>query len=305
MLRYQAAALAWKAFSTTPATRRLYRKLGNAVKGRSTTDLRRGYIERGAWLIQHLRAFGLLDGRELHVLETGTGWMNFLGMTLALAGVSHVDLYDVWDNRQFGRMQRSFATIAPHFAALGLTPEEQRKAAVALEKLVAAKGFDELYEALGLSYIVDPTGELDPIATGTYDALCSIDVFEHVYSGSLRKNIGGMFRVLKPGGYSLHQVGLDDHLAHSDKSASPKQYLQFGDTEWKLRFDNDVQHFNRVTHDELRRYFRDAGFEEVSVTAELNREAVDRLPRIAKRFRNQSEESLYATRGFMIHRKPI
>jgi len=305
MLRYQAAALALKFASVTPATRRLYRTIGNNVAGRSTTDLSGSYAARGAWLIQNLRAFGLLDGRELRILETGTGWMHFLGVTLALAGVAHVDLYDVWHNRQFDRLQRSFMTLRPHLATLGLTVEEQAKASSVLDKLQAATDFEELYHALGLSYVVDPDGELGPIASGKYDALCSIDVFEHVRFDSLRNNIAGMFRVLKPGGYSLHQVGLDDHLAHYDKSASPKQYIQFGDAEWNLRFDNDVQYFNRVTHDELRKLFLEVGFEEISVTTERDEESVACLPRIAPRFIGQSEDSLYATRGFMIHRKPL
>jgi len=53
-------------------------------------------------------------------------------------------------------------------------------------------------------------------------------------------------RILKPGGYMIHQIGIDDHLQHYDPAESPKNYLRFSDRAWKLLFENDVQYFNRL-----------------------------------------------------------
>ncbi|MGH8573588.1 MAG: hypothetical protein ACREX8_13590, partial [Gammaproteobacteria bacterium] len=53
-------------------------------------------------------------------------------------------------------------------------------------------------------------------------------------------------RTLKPGGYMIHQIGIDDHLQHYDPAESPKNYLRFSDRAWKLLFENDVQYFNRL-----------------------------------------------------------
>ena len=46
-----------------------------------------------------------------------------------------------------------------------------------------------------------------------------------------------MYRSLKPGGYSIHQIGIDDHLTHFDSSQSPKKYISYSDNVWKLLFE--------------------------------------------------------------------
>jgi SAM-dependent methyltransferase len=303
MIRYQAAAIALKAFSASPGTRKFYRWLGNRIRGAETTDLAQSYGERAVWLIAHLRALGFLDGRPRCALEVGTGWMHFYGFVLSLAGIDSVDLYDVWDNRQFERMTRSFANFDSRFDALKFTGAERERAAAKLALLRQASSFAELYPLLGFTYIVDERGELSDLSTAKYDIICSTDVLEHVYPQSIEPLIESIWRALKPGGVSLHQVGLDDHLSHYDPYASPKQYLRYGDLEWRLRFANRVQHFSRVSYDELRELFLRAGFEDVEVRA--NQASVPLNPaQIAPRFRNQTAESLAATRAYLVHRKP-
>ncbi|MGH6876770.1 MAG: class I SAM-dependent methyltransferase [Rhizomicrobium sp.] len=303
MIRYQAAAIALKGFSANGATRALYRRLGNSLRGRQTTDLRGSYVERAAWLLENLRRQGLLDGRSLRALEIGTGWMHFYGMILGVAGVRGIDLYDRWDNRQFLRLQRSFDGFECNFDALRLTEAEQRTASDVLAMIGRAGNFRELYAALGMRYVVEEQGNLASLADGTYDVVCSLDVLEHVHAAAVAGFIRSLYRVTKPGGISLHQIGLDDHLAHYDKSARKKQHAHFGDWSWYLRYANDVQYFSRVTYDDLRRMFRDAGFEEIACTSGQDPDAVDRR-KVAPRFRQQSEESLFAVRGFFVHRKP-
>lgn len=222
----------------------------------------------------------------------------------AVSGIEHVDLYDVWDNRQFNRCRNSFASFDQHFDEIGIAADRQALAAGKIARLRRASSFDDLYQGLGLRYFLDPEGKLRPFETGSYDFICSMDVLEHVTYENVADYIKDLFRITKPGGYSLHQVGLDDHLTHNDKTTSAKEYLRFGELEWSLRFRNRIQYFSRVTHDELRRWFLEAGFEEVSITTEQNKEAVDRLSGVAPRFRDQSDESLYATRSLLVHRKP-
>jgi hypothetical protein len=308
MLRYQAAALAFKAFSANSLTRSTYRALGNLRNRNRVTDFSGGYVERGAWLQKHLSSFGLLADPNIRGLEIGTGWMHFYGLVAAVSGVEHVDLYDVWDNRQFNRCRRSFASFEQHFDELGIPADRQETAAEKIARLRRAGSFDRLYEALGLRYVLDSEGKLRPLQTEAYDFVCSLDVLEHVPYESLAGYIKDLFRVLKPGAYSMHQVGIDDHLTHNDKTASQKQYMKYGDTEWKLRFANGVQYFNRATHDEICRWFKDAGFEEISIETERGQATVDQLggrDRLAERFRDQTDESLYAVRSFIVHRKPV
>lgn len=304
MFRYQAFAAAFKLTDATFAAP-AYRALGNYKNRNSRTDFSHAYAERGKWLVSNLRDLGLLDRSGVSGLEIGTGWMHFCGVLSALAGVEHMTLYDVWDNRQFQRCKNSFGAYDWDFRDFGV-PDPTR-ADARLQELKAAATFDEMYEALGLRYVVDKPGSLAPIAANSCDFVCSLDVLEHVRYAGLRDYIARMFDVLKPGGYSLHQVGLDDHLTHYDRGASHKQYLKYPDDVWQRRFANDIQYFNRATHDEFRDWFKDAGFEEVSIETARDIDAVASLggrKGIAPRFRDQSDESLYAVRSFIVHRKP-
>ena len=303
MIRYQAAAIALKLFSANASTRALYRRFGNAVGGRRTTDLGGSYAVRAAWLIGNLRGLGLLDGGATSALELGTGWMHFYGIVLALAGLRRIDLYDQWDNRQFARLQRSFAEFETNFDALGLTQTERRTASDKLDVIRRAHSFQEFYSALGMRYVVDRHGDLDAFADDTYDIVCSLDVLEHVHIDYLETFVRALWRVTRPGGVSLHQIGLDDHLTHYDRRALTKQHAHYGDRIWNLRFANRVQYFSRVSYDHLRDLFRQAGFEEIACTTEQDAAAVDRR-KLAPRFRAQTEESLLAVRAFFVHRKP-
>ena len=312
MIRYQAAAIAFKLFSLNGVTRAAYRKLGNYLRNRQAAALPanylqdKGYTEKAAWLITRLRQFRLLDKPSLRALEVGTGWMHYYGLTLALAADAKIDLYDVWDNRQFHRLRAAFRTLDP--ASLGLQPAEEERARQRLADVEQAQDFDSLYKALNkalnLNYHLDPGGRIDRLPENEFDLLFSMDVLEHIHNSFIANSISSMYRVLKPGGLSLHQLGVDDHLAHYDRHASPKQYLQYDDTTWRLRFQNEVQYFNRVSLDDILRMFRKAGFELVDKATSQYPAPLETL-KIAPRFADQSAESLNATRLYLVHRKPF
>lgn len=302
LIRYQAAAIALKLFSSNASTRAIYRRLGNSLRGRQITDLRGSYAERAAWLLDSLRQEGLLDGRPLAALEIGTGWMHFYGIILALAGLGPIDLYDQWDNRQFLRLKRSFDRFECNLDTLGLSDAERSKACKTLTVIRRSSTFRDLYSALKMRYIIDARDDFASLKSESYDVVCSLDVLEHVRFDSLAAFVRSMHRVLKPGGISLHQIGLDDHLAHYDRAALKKQHVHYADREWNLRFANRIQYFSRVTYDELKELFRRSGFDEIACTSEQDPAAVDRR-KLAARFRGQTEESLLAVRGLFLHRK--
>ncbi len=302
MIRYQAAAVALKLFSTNSMTRSAYRRLGNSLSGRKVTNLGGSYVARGAWLIKNLRSLGLLDGRPLAALEVGTGWMHFYGIVLSLAGVASIDLYDQWDNRQFLRLKRSFKDFGSQIEALGLTSSERRNAERNLIVIQDADNFEQLYSRLGMRYFVEPAADMRSLPRGRYDIVCSLDVLEHVNAAGLPEFIGTISSLLKPGGFSLHQIGLDDHLAHYDRRALPKQLLHYGDRVWALRFANGVQYVNRVSLDAFREMFIASDFEAISTATDQNSSAFVR-GKVAPCFGNQSEESLAAVRAFFVHRK--
>jgi hypothetical protein len=106
---------------------------------------------------------------------------------------------------------------------------------------------------------------------------------------------------LKPGAYTIHQIGIDDHLTHYDPKASHKQYLKYSDRVWRGFFENEVQYFNRLqTSDWLEAFVR-AGFELVERIEEGTN--IDSLP-IDSRFRAYPKKDLECTTLTLVYRKP-
>jgi SAM-dependent methyltransferase len=291
MIRYQAAALALKAFSTNSTTRAVYRTLGNRLKDHASVDID-SYVQKAAWLLMRLPSTTISRAAEI-----GTGWMHFYGIVLALSGVKEVDLYDVWDNRQLQRLKRAFCGLERNFSALGIPDYEQAAALSKLDAISRAKSFADIYTALGLSY------SLASVCRRDYDLVCSMDVLEHVDADLLPGLIRHIYSSLRPGGISLHQIGLDDHLAHYDRHASTKQYLSISEDYWQRWYANRVQYFNRVPVDALRRIFLEAGFEQIECSVTIDKLALEGIE-IAPQFRDQPKESLLAVRGYFVHRRP-
>lgn len=257
MLRYLLAATTLKAFSCCLLARRVYRKLGNTIgqKKRERLDVST-YVARGDVLVALMEKYGVL-GKGMSALELGTGWMHWYGIYARLHADMCVDLFDVWDNRQFSAMKSAFAKVARQWRS-----EKNRRPEVMerLERLLQEESFDALYRNFGLSYSLSDVGSLAAYRAQQYDSVFSFHVLEHVPAGSIAETISDSHRLLKPGGIMIHQIGIDDHLSHYDKAESPKNYLRYSSKTWKRWFENDVQYHNRLQGADYDRMFREAGF---------------------------------------------
>jgi hypothetical protein len=129
-----------------------------------------------------------------------------------------------------------------------------------LDTALRAPSFDVLYGRLGLRYTVDPHGDLGGFPDHAFDLVFSVDVLEHVPAERARGVQGDLSRILNPGGFSIHEFGIDDPLAVYDHRRSEKEYLRFSDATWRRRFENTVQYFNRVQMSDWLASFESAGF---------------------------------------------
>jgi hypothetical protein len=308
MLRYQGVALALKAFSANRFTRSAYRNLANRLRSEEGASSIDAHIDYGAHLIAAFRTQGLLDGRPIRGFELGTGWMHVYGLiTWLVCPNAKIDLYDVWDNRQFGRMKNAFAAIGQKLDRLRLTQDERERAAARIPTILSASSFSELYAAIGSRHFVYGKGDLASFGLDrdAYDVIFSVDVLEHVPRALVSSTLQAMWHGLKPGGAAIHQIGLNDHLWPYDRDGvSRKQFLAYSEREWALRFENGVQYINLVSYDEFRRLFAASGFEEVSTELVRRPEEIAKI-RVHERFRAQSQESLECTRARAIYRRPI
>jgi SAM-dependent methyltransferase len=298
MIRYFTSALALKAFSLNAPTRRLYRLIGNhfgAKKRHRVSDLPIR-VERGELIVNLCRKYHVLDSGD-KLLEVGTGWMHWYSLYLRIFYECRITALDIWDNRQFSALKAGFGKLAESF-------KEARTNETVLNNLAVigrATSFAELYREIGIEYVIEPRGSLDQFADQSFDCIMSMHVLEHVPTEYVTDLVRNMYRTLKPGKYTIHQIGIDDHLAHYDRKASQKQYLQYSDRTWKALFENRVQYFNRLQMSEWLDAFRNAGF----TLEEKLVEATDIANlKVAARFEDYSIEDLSCTILTLVFRKP-
>lgn len=297
MLKYQLAAIALKAFSTNALTTRAYRKLGNVVGQRrrlAVPDLPI-YTARGNLLVALARKYSAVsDGSK--VLEVGTGWMHWFSIYLRLFYKVKIDAFDVWDNRQFMALQSAAAKLRLVFNKDAADP----KVLANLDIILGSRSFAEIYQRLDINYIIDPTGSLDQFPDAMFDLITSFHVMEHVSADAVQKLGRSFARVIRPGGYMIHQIGIDDHLAHYDSNSSRKQYIVYSESEWKLRFASSIGYINRIQASEWRQLFDQCGFElceEINETTDISK------LRIGPRFQGYSKEDLECTIQTLVYRK--
>lgn len=308
-MRYSLAALALKLFSLNSATRKCYRLLGNAVGPRKRMVLGSYYLNRGEWLrrkfVQYVKADRGDEGQEYACTELGTGWMHFYTLYLSLFEDIRPTTFDIWDNRQFASLKANFAQVLEAYSILGdLAPVLFARIQDRVAAITGSADFQELYARTSLRHIIDRNGSLADIPGASQDLVFSMDVLEHVPRRYMDVAIGDQFRILRPGGFAIHQIGIDDHLAHYDSRASRKQYLRYSKGLWEALYENQVQHFNRLSFREFQSVFRTCGFREVESVAQREPSALRDIT-VHPMFQDQDQESLEATRLFLVYQKPL
>lgn len=299
MLRYFASAMALKAFSVNHLTKRLYRTIGNSLGERRR---KRGthvdaYIERGN-LFRELSAKYQITNTGDRMLEIGTGWVHWHSIYHRLFHDVEITMLDVWDCRQFGAIRTVFGTVKNEIDAI---LRENPTASRNLSTTLAAESFADLYRDLGLNYRVEETGSLDFCENESLDCVFSFHVLEHVPKENVENLVASIHRVLRPGGFSVHQIGIDDHLQHYDPKMSTKNYIRYSDRTWKLLFENGVQYFNRLQKSEWLTIFNREDLVQLESIGYYTK--IDELP-VDSRFEGYSQDDLTCTTLTIVHQKP-
>lgn len=304
MLKYAGVAVASKAFSATPAGRRLYRRVGNVAleRMRVADGLPQRYLDRADRLLAVCDRYDVLAPGD-RVLELGTGWVHWEATVLALHHDVRVTLYDVWDNRLLGAYRAYLAGYRDHLAdpRTEVDPTRRGRALELLGAALRAEDFAGIYDVLGFDYVVEPAGDLTGFEEGSHALEVSADVLEHVPTNALPAYLDRARRLLRPGGYAVHQIDLVDHYHYFDPGMSPKNYYRFDDRTWRRWFENEVQYFNRIQRPEWRALFAGAGFETVEDLATTG--PVDDTP-LADAFADLDTDDRACMQMLTVHRRP-
>ena len=108
------------------------------------------------------------------------------------------------------------------------------------------------------------------------DFISSTDVCEHIPEPDLAGILRECARLLRPGGLVSFRIDLADHYSYFDKSLSRYHFLRYDDQRWRWA-NSPLQYQNRLRVTDYRRLVEGAGFEVVSWSPSLPKNAVAEL----------------------------
>jgi Methyltransferase domain len=253
--------MALKGFSCCDPAIRIYRGIGNKLGGnrRATGKMPGYYFERVERNVHFCLKYGPPQQND-EVLELGTGWVHWEALTLRLFFDFRAVLYDVWDNRQLGALKSFVRQLEERFGQKGfLEGCDFDHARSVIKRIESARTFEELYEQLGFRYVLDPTGLMETVPRSRFRFAISAGVLEHISADTAATWISNMADSLVEGGIGIHGINISDHISMYDRSASPKQYLAYSESQWKRWCENSVQYINRIQRSDWLQMFRASG----------------------------------------------
>lgn len=262
MIRYALVATAAKGFSLTPQTRTAYRRLGNAVETmrRLRSGLPERYLDRAVALSNVIAVHQPVRAGD-RVLELGTGWVHFESVVMRLLADVRPTMFDVDDMRLWPVFHRYLSDLRIVLPELNLSEERRLAGAELIDDLLATDSFDSAYQVMGAEYCLQRNASLAPLQSESYGLVVSADTLEHVARGVLPQVVRETHRLLRPGGYAIHQIDLADHLSYFDPAMPAKNYLRYSPSTWERWFNSTVQYVNRVQRQQWDAIFTEADFE--------------------------------------------
>lgn len=198
-------------------------------------------------LERHLETCGFELGAETSVCEFGPGDSLCLAALIAAKGASYVGI-DPWP-----------ATLEPPLYQLAASYFREH-AQVDLEPWI-----DSSSDPVKLADSIQRRARSQEIATNSMDLVFSVAVFEHVRNP--RQVLAESIRVLRPGGYAIHQIDYEDHRG---RGPAGWDFLRFSTAEWDRLHEGELarDYTNRVRHSQWVRLLDEVGYETVQVTVE-------------------------------------
>lgn len=263
MIRYALATAALKSFSLTPGTRTAYRHIGNVVETRRRLqggDVPDWYLEEVAAYSRLMAKYQPVEDGD-RVFELGTGFVHWESIVVKLFRDVQLTMFDVVDDRLWKVLPKYLSDLRDALPRLGVPPDRYESALELVNRLLRAASFEEVYQILGAEYILDSEGSTAAIESESYAMVISLNVMEHLRAEILPQVIADTFRMLRPGGYAVHQWDLSDHYSYFDASMARKNYLRFKPSTWDRWLNSRVMYINRVQRPEWDVIFDRAGFE--------------------------------------------
>lgn len=284
-----------KTLSVVPGGRTLNDALQRTVGGLRAFDQNVSMKVNDDWVVLagHMRELGEpLAGKRY--MEIGTGWYPTLPMCFQLAGAADVITFDLerkLDQRLTTRMWRELERHLPAIAEAAGRPLADVRA--------------DYTEPRPFDYRAPADATATQLPDESVDVVFSNSVLEHVPRNVIGLMMHEAYRVLRPGGLSIHSVNCGDHYAYFDKQITFMNYYQFAERDWHF-WNNRLLYQNRMRPQDFIELSEQAGLTTVIARHSPRPELLARLPslKLAAEFQRYSPEQLCCTSVDFVGKKP-
>jgi SAM-dependent methyltransferase len=257
-MNWKLKAHAMAVLSRVPGGRPTYHRLQRWM-GTNRLDVRES-LARAAEVVEMIRAAGRDPCRGTY-LEVGTGWRPFLPFLLHLIGAERIITVDInpWLSHPYA--VETCAAFAGQLDALAerlqIDPElMRRRYEVAATR---TRDLHDLLSAFGVEYRCPADARETGLPDQSVDYVCSSNVLEHIPPDVLLDIHRESFRVLKPGGLSVHRFNPQDHYSTFDRSITGVNFLQYSAKQWRWYGGSGLSYHNRLRCPQHRDLFEAAG----------------------------------------------
>ena len=286
-----------KALSGLPGGLALNDALQRTVGGLRNFDQNVATKITNDWLVfvQHLRELGHRPA-GLRFMEIGTGWYPTLPVCWHLAGASQVITFDLQRHLNQRLTERMLRVVGAQLPVISQ--------AVGFDVSVA---YDSLRaDQLPIVYRAPADATASQLPANSVDVVFSNSVLEHVPRPVIAAMMRESYRVLRPGGLSIHSVNCADHYAYFDRQITFINYLTIAEKDWQF-WNNDLQYQNRMRPQDFIELSEQAGLTTVLTKYQPRPALLAQLAalKIAPEFQNYSPDQLCCTSVDFGGQKPM
>ena len=135
----------------------------------------------------------------------------------------------------------------------------------------------------------------------------SHNVFEHIPPSTLKAILTEGNRIINEDGLFVHRIDYSDHFAHSDKSISAINFLQYSDSDWGRFAGNRYMYMNRLRHDDFLTLLEDSGQDILFSSTEVDAESLEILEsstfQLDDKFQSKPKDILSISASWTVSKK--
>lgn len=242
--------------------------------------------------------------------EVGTGWVPVVPLTFWLMGAERTITVDLnpYVRPKLVEEALQFLVEKPKRVRSildGRLDEARYEKAISLLEQ-RPFSMERFYDECGIEYRAPSDASATGLDDGCIDFHVSFVVLEHIPPGVVKGIFEEGNRIVKPDGLFVHLIDYSDHFAHTDKTITVINFLQYSDEEWDRFASNRYMYMNRLRHDDYQEIFQNVGHQVVETEPVTDERAEILLSSgtfpITKRFASKDHEILAIKNSWFVSR---